>query len=169
MMLLTDCKNVNRFALCLTAIMATSSAIASPAFAFETFGILTEEESKEEYLLDPRIPKDAPHNTWGHWMCFTNKGVRYRCRRFPNGTYRQNISTGIELTGFEKPLRFELGVAHTRKDCISYLMEIKPYIVPFKNFCVFAERLSSYEPEQVYELSRIKSKRGLWTFPATEP
>ncbi|MEY3901055.1 MAG: hypothetical protein RL189_361 [Pseudomonadota bacterium] len=162
-------KSVNKFDPRLLFIFVFFSLLSIPAIAFETFGILTEEESKEEYLLDNRLPRDAPHQIWRHWMCFENKGVRYRCRKIPNGKRKQNLITGFELTSKEKPLRFELSVVHTKDDCIGYLAEIKSYIRPFKNFCAFAMLFSSDKKMDFYELSKVKSQKGNWIFPEIEP
>lgn len=166
---LRNYRTANRFALFLYAIEVFLSSISNLAFALETFGVLTEEESKEEYLLDNRSPKDAPHQHWRHWMCFENKGVRFRCRKIYDEKYRRNLMTGFELTTLEKPLRFELSVVHSKDDCIGYLAEIKSYIRSYKHFCAFGEMFERSERMDIYKMFQLKSKKGLWTFPATEP
>ena len=149
--------------------LSLSLSLSCRGNAFETFGVLTEEESKEEYLLDNRLPREAPHQIWGHWMCFENKGVHYRCRRIANGRRKQNLITGFEIVALPKPVRFELSVVHTKDDCIGYIAEIKSHIGSNKHFCAFGNLFDQTQRMDFYKVSRVKSKKGLWTFPATEP
>lgn len=161
--------NANSFICHFIFLTLLGFSSSSRGLAFESYGILTEEERKEEYLLDNRLSRDDPHQIWGHWMCFENRGVRYRCRKIFNGKRWQNLITGFELTKLPKPLRFELSVVHTKDDCIGYIAEIKSYIRPFKNFCAFGVLFSRTDSMDFYELSQVKSKKGKWMFPEIEP